>query len=384
MTSSAQRSAASRPMDGRARVVIEHVTPRVDGGRFAAKRVVGDAVAVEADCFADGHDVVAVRAAVAPRATRAWHATPMAPLGNDRWRAAFARRSRSGATATRCSAWVDRFLSWRHDFARRVDADDMRARRARRRRADRAGGRARARRRRASALQAWARSCSTRSPRGADVAALKALGARRRRAARSRSAIPTGALRSRIRVELPLIVDRERARFSTLVRALPALGVARPGAHGTFADCEARLPYVARAGLRRAVPAADPSDRARAAARAATTRSTPSPTTSAARGRSAPPKAATRRSIRELGTLEDFRRLVRRGRASTASRSRSTSPSSARPTIRTCKAASGVVPQARPTAASSTPRTRRRSTRTSIRSTSRPRTGRAVAGAARA
>ena len=47
------------PRDGRRRVVIENVTPRVDDGSFPAKRIVGDVVAVEADVFADGHDRVA-------------------------------------------------------------------------------------------------------------------------------------------------------------------------------------------------------------------------------------------------------------------------------------------------------------------------------------
>ena len=45
--------------DGRKRIVIESITPQVDGGRFPAKRTVGDQVAVEADVFADGHDAVA-------------------------------------------------------------------------------------------------------------------------------------------------------------------------------------------------------------------------------------------------------------------------------------------------------------------------------------
>jgi alpha-1,4-glucan:maltose-1-phosphate maltosyltransferase-like protein len=33
-------------VDGRRRVVIEAVTPEIDGGRFPAKRVVGETVAV--------------------------------------------------------------------------------------------------------------------------------------------------------------------------------------------------------------------------------------------------------------------------------------------------------------------------------------------------
>ena len=44
--------------DGRRRVVIEAASPEVDGGAFPAKRVVGDLVVVEADIFADGHDLI--------------------------------------------------------------------------------------------------------------------------------------------------------------------------------------------------------------------------------------------------------------------------------------------------------------------------------------
>ena len=39
--------------------VIENLQPLVDGGRYMVKRVVGDDLAVEADVFKDGHDIVA-------------------------------------------------------------------------------------------------------------------------------------------------------------------------------------------------------------------------------------------------------------------------------------------------------------------------------------
>ena len=38
------------------RIVIEHVSPSVEGGRFPAKTSVGDVVPIEADVFTDGHD----------------------------------------------------------------------------------------------------------------------------------------------------------------------------------------------------------------------------------------------------------------------------------------------------------------------------------------
>ena len=64
-----------------ARVVIEHVRPAVDGGRFAVKRVAGDRVVVEADVLADGHDVLACRLLWRPAAEDAWTETPMTPAG---------------------------------------------------------------------------------------------------------------------------------------------------------------------------------------------------------------------------------------------------------------------------------------------------------------
>ena len=48
-------------------------------------------------------------------------------LGNDRWRGAFTVDT-LGRYRYTVTAWVDAFLSWRHDFARRVDAEDVRDR----------------------------------------------------------------------------------------------------------------------------------------------------------------------------------------------------------------------------------------------------------------
>ena len=44
-----------KPVEGRKRVIIEEVQPQVDCGRYAAKRVLGDAVTITAAIFGDGH-----------------------------------------------------------------------------------------------------------------------------------------------------------------------------------------------------------------------------------------------------------------------------------------------------------------------------------------
>src|SRR5207244_10324047 len=107
--------------DGRARAVIEAVTPSVDCGRFPIKRVAGDEVIVEADCFVDGHDVVACLLLYRRAEQKAWKSVAMKALGNDRWRGSFGVES-LGTYVYTVTAWADASLSWRHDLARRIDA----------------------------------------------------------------------------------------------------------------------------------------------------------------------------------------------------------------------------------------------------------------------
>jgi len=47
------------PPGGRSRVVIEHLQPAVDDGRFAIKRTPGETITITVDMFCDGHDLIA-------------------------------------------------------------------------------------------------------------------------------------------------------------------------------------------------------------------------------------------------------------------------------------------------------------------------------------
>ena len=110
-----------RTADGRRRAVIEHVTPSVDGGRFPAKRVLGDRVRVEADAFADGHDVVMAVLLHRPPGDESWVEIAMHGPDNDRWWAEFTV-DRLGRHRFTVQAWVDRFATWRRDLRRRIEA----------------------------------------------------------------------------------------------------------------------------------------------------------------------------------------------------------------------------------------------------------------------
>ena len=228
--------------DGRIRAVIERITPAVDGGRFAAKRIVGDEVVVEADCYTDGHDTLVCLLLWRHERETQWHETPMEPLGNDRWRASFVAAS-VGRYCYTITAWVDHFLSWRHDFARRIDGEDLRVAALVgagliEDTAQRANGQERAR------LKGWAADLRA----VADAQALKTLGLDEELAAVARR-YPDRRFATTDPVEYPLIVDRERARFSAWYEMFPRSASNEPGRHGTFRDCEARLPAIANMGF---------------------------------------------------------------------------------------------------------------------------------------
>ena len=295
--------------DGRVRVVIERISPAVDDGRFPVKRVLGDRVVVEADCFADGHDVVACRLQWRRGEAAPWHSAPMQRLGNDRWRAEFSVDALGTWWYTVC-AWVDPFLSWRHDFERRVDPEDMRV-------AARGGA-------------ALIEAASQRAETGADTAVLHAWAEALLRAATT--AAPVEELRrlalDEARAALAarhpdlrhawihprsyaVTVERHKARHSTWYEFFPRSAAGDAGRHGTFADCEAWLPYVRRMGFDVLYfPPIHPIGRLNRKGRNNTLDPQPGdPGSPWAIGAEEGGHLAV---LPELGTLDDFRRLVRR------------------------------------------------------------------------
>ncbi len=105
----------------RERVAIENVTPDVERGRFAVKRIVGDTIVVEADAFTYGHDEIAVRLDHRRRGKHRWQSTWMQPLGNDRWRGELTAE-RTGELRFRIVAWRDQVATWQHGIMAKFDA----------------------------------------------------------------------------------------------------------------------------------------------------------------------------------------------------------------------------------------------------------------------
>ena len=251
----ADSPAATWSGDGRVRAVVETVLPAVDGGRFAAKCIAGEAFTVTAHCFTDGHD--ALRVVLSWRAEDATQASEVAmeALGNDEWQARFVPPA-PGRYRYTVTAWVDAFLSWRRELARRVDPRDIRLA-ARVGALEIAAAAQRATGKDRAALTAWAQALEAGAQTDTDsdgpaaaaqIAALQELALDEGRAAlMARYADRRHACR--YPVELPLVADRERARYSTWYELFPRSAGPTPGAHGTLRDVQARLPAIAAMGF---------------------------------------------------------------------------------------------------------------------------------------
>jgi starch synthase (maltosyl-transferring) len=290
--------------EGRKRVVIEGVRPEIDCGRFPIKRVVGEAVVVEADIFTDGHDAVAATLRCQKEGSR-WTEVPMEPLVNDRWRGEFPVME-TGRYRYTIRAWVDRFATWARDLAKKVESGldvalelqmgaEMVARAALR-----SSGPDRGKLRQAARLLEAGGEGASETALDPELARLMATVPERRHV--------TSYGR-----ELQVVVDRERARFSAWYELFPRSTSPEPGRHGTFKDLEARLPYVSAMGFDVLyLPPIHPIGRSHRKGRNNVT--TPEPAAPGSPWAIGSEEGGHTDVHSDLGTIDDFDRLVLRAR----------------------------------------------------------------------
>ncbi|MFD0938934.1 maltotransferase domain-containing protein [Methylobacterium trifolii] len=230
--------------DGSGRVVIEAVSPELDGGRSAVKRIVGESLRVEADIFSDGHEII--DAAILSRVVGSehWRRDPMVFVDNDRWGGHFPLERNARYEFT-IEAWRDAFSSWVRDtLKKRAAGVDVRletiegvtlAKTA----ADLATGRDKER---LAALVSALAAEETGSAAQLDRI-LQPDSARLVRANAERVNL------SRYPVVLPVIADRLAARFSAWYEIFPRSQSMDVNRHGTFDDVIARLPEIRELGF---------------------------------------------------------------------------------------------------------------------------------------
>ncbi len=224
----------------------------------------------------------------------------MVPTVNDRWRAEFPV-SELGHYVYTVEGWIDRFETWSRQFAKRVEAgqDVTLELEVAARMVESAAGRARG----SDAERLLAHAATLRKGRGAATLALgEDLALLMDRYADRGLGVTYGR-------ELIVVVEPERARFGSWYEMFPR-SADGPGRHGTFKDAEARLPYVGGMGFDVLyLPPIHPIGR--------TNRKGANNSTKAASGEPGSPWAigsdeGGHKAVHpELGTLDDFRHLVR-------------------------------------------------------------------------
>jgi starch synthase (maltosyl-transferring) len=254
-----QRKTALRIATRAPRIVIDNITPRVEGGPFAAKRVVGQTVTVEADVFMDGHDVLAVELHWRPLDEPTWRRQPMTPVGNDRWQ--------TSITPARIGRWT---------FTVEASLDEL----------------ATVRR----ALQLKKDAGVDFSVEAEEEKALEASGTHRSFTVRHEPA-------------LLLDVERREAGFASWYELFPRSITGDPRRHGTFADVIDALPRIRDMGFDVLYfPPIHPIGRTNRKGRNNTL--TPSPEDVGSAYAIGGLEGGHDALHPELGTLEDFRRLA--------------------------------------------------------------------------
>jgi starch synthase (maltosyl-transferring) len=141
--------------------------------------------------------------------------------------------------------WVDHFKSWRRDIAKKIDAvqvvpvDWLIGAELIEQASQRASGHD------AEQLKTWADALRSHHQQSNGILEDKAVSPE---LAALMAKYPDRQFATTYEKLLKITVDREKARFSTWYELFPR-SCGAPGKHGTFADCIARLPYIAELGF---------------------------------------------------------------------------------------------------------------------------------------
>lgn len=237
----AQRDSASESMPNPkwpGRVAIENISPSVDGGFWPVKRVLGDVIAVEADIYSDGHDLLDCDLLWRRKGTRSWTRAHMRMHENDRWRGRFAP-AELGLFEFMIEAWRDPYATWVSDVAKKAAAGhDVGV----------------------EIAEGLALINRARESPAAVEQALRALQDKRLDAPQKLATLMSADLIGLMRDGGPragvsrsepmtLVVEPRRAAFSAWYELFPRSASNDPQRHGSFEDVIARLPYIRDLGF---------------------------------------------------------------------------------------------------------------------------------------
>jgi starch synthase (maltosyl-transferring) len=220
---------------GARRIYIEDIYPLVEGGRFPVKRTAGEPLEVWADIFRDGHVVLAAELLWRAETAGKWLRVPMRLVENDRWTGTFVPPA-VGRFVYAIEAWTDVFGTWRRDFLAKRKAGlqvDLE-------------------------LEEGRLLLNRLKPRDATLAALIKEAATDAAVSEKAPLLSEAVARAVLKIDqsdlarsryCPLLVDRPLARAGAWYEIMPRSQSPIPGRHGTFDDCIARLPDIAGMGF---------------------------------------------------------------------------------------------------------------------------------------
>jgi starch synthase (maltosyl-transferring) len=223
-------------------IIIEHVTPELDCGRYPVKREVGDTFEVTADIFKDGHDKIAAFLKYRRRDAAEWSEVEMRYVDNDRWGASFPLEHSDRYVYT-IEAFPDHFATWRDELEKKTAAGLDVASELLEGRALVAEVAARAGNDKARLDRHIADIANAPSQQEAVALALSDDLAELIQRHRSREG---GRTYDR---ELTVVVDRVIARYAAWYELFPRSAGSIPNQSGTFDDVIARLPEIAGMGF---------------------------------------------------------------------------------------------------------------------------------------
>ena len=224
------------------RVVIDYVSPQLNGGDFFIKRVVNEIVNIDAHVLVDGHDIIAASVLYKHEKERTWREVRMNAIANDEWKGSFVVE-KQGFYTYKVEGWVDYALNWQHGISRKIDANQKVT----------------------SEMLEGVEYLKFIEKNATDIEKkylkqLQELFVNEKQYAKAIRAAVSHDL-YKIFVKYPekklantskdytIYVDRLKARFSTWYEFFPRSSSEQEGQHGTFKDCERLLPRVAKMGF---------------------------------------------------------------------------------------------------------------------------------------
>jgi starch synthase (maltosyl-transferring) len=225
------------------RLVIEDVYPDLDCGRYAVKREVGDVIEIFADIFKEGHDAIAAAVRYRHEDDAEWREAPMRFVDNDRWGGSFTP-DRIGRWHFRVIAWTDMFASWLSDLTKKFDAgQDVASEILEGIPQIEAAGE------RVEGLDQERIATLLREMKESDSQSEQVAVARDAELLELMERSPDRSDLTESEHEIPIQVDRVRARFAAWYELFPRSASDDPNRHGTFDDVIGKLPYVRDMGF---------------------------------------------------------------------------------------------------------------------------------------